>query len=254
MNKIVNNKNNKKFKLGPNKVFSIDNKEYNSNATCVVNYSKDIQSIQRKQGFRVIANTPAALNSQLGKPEIECIIYNGVPNEYICGILDKVYYEAIKYRKINVHGDLVNDDTPNQPKDIYFKVKEAFIEYVPGPEPDYRADKKEYKQATHTARLENIEARYQGKRLPDERKAKMRKYLRYYEIDIPQTEPEWIEAFEQLAFYIRNKIPYSFDENLYYICPECGELIRRGTEEEHICFAEISPAKVHMDYIVNGEM
>ena len=78
----------------------------------------------------------------------------------------------------------------------------------------------------------------EGKRISEERKIKMTKYIRYYQLDLPKTEAEWYNTFQQIAFYIKNNVEYSFDKNLYYICDKCGELIRRGTEEEHVCWCD----------------
>lgn len=91
------------------------------------------------------------------------------------------------------------------------------------------------------------------KHLPEQKKNKLRKYLRYYEIETPQDEIEWVETFEVIRYYIKNKMPFAFDRNRYRVCPECKELVLRGTEEEHICYCDIVPEKTHMDYILNGE-
>lgn len=93
----------------------------------------------------------------------------------------------------------------------------------------------------------------EGKRISEERKIKMTKYIRYYQLDLPKTEAEWYNTYQQIVFYIKNDVEYSFDKNLYYICDKCGELIRRGTEEEHVCWCDLAPAKTAVDYIINGE-
>lgn len=89
----------------------------------------------------------------------------------------------------------------------------------------------------------------------EQEKAKLRRYIRYYELELPQnpTTAEWYNIGIQIKYYINNKIPYAYDRNLYYICEECGELIRRGTEDEHICYCDIAPQKTHLDYLINGD-
>ena len=89
--------------------------------------------------------------------------------------------------------------------------------------------------------------------IEDRVKSRLRKYFTYYDITYPETEYDWYLAFKQVQYYYNNKIPFAYDRNKYYICPECKELILRGTEEEHICYCEIVPEKTHMDYILNGE-
>lgn len=89
--------------------------------------------------------------------------------------------------------------------------------------------------------------------ISDITKAKLKKYFTYYEITYPETEYDWYLAFKQIKYYYKNRIPFAFDKNKYHICPECKELILRGTEEEHICYCDIVPERTHMDYILNGE-
>lgn len=84
-------------------------------------------------------------------------------------------------------------------------------------------------------------------------KLKLKKFITYYELTYPETELDWYLAYTQIKYYLENKIPTAYDKNLYYRCPECGELVRRGTEDEHICYCEVAPMRVHMDYVVNGE-
>lgn len=214
-------------------ILKINENEFAANEIATINTPEEKTRNLRRLGVNVIANTIKALKFATNSDTISCIIFYGNPNNYFKSILDDTREDI----------------------QIYIKTNNNYQRYLQTPKTarDRYLDKKEYRETAHTARLENIEARTNRARIPEERKAKMRKYLRYYELDIPQTEPEWVEAFEQLAFYIKNKIPYSFDTNLYYICPECGELIRRGTEEEHICYAEIAPKRVHMDYVINNE-
>lgn len=98
--------------------------------------------------------------------------------------------------------------------------------------------------------------------IDDKTKAKIRRYIVYYDITRPETEYDWYLAYEQVKYYQDNNMDYIDEEgeliyqdkNLYTICKECGELIHRGTEEEHVCYCDIVPKRLKMDYIVNGEV
>lgn len=73
--------------------------------------------------------------------------------------------------------------------------------------------------------------------------------LKYYDLDYPQSEAEWSLMKETIAFYKKNNIPYAFDTNQFYICPECKGLAR--LDMTHECFNEIHEYN-KLDYIVNG--
>lgn len=73
--------------------------------------------------------------------------------------------------------------------------------------------------------------------------------LKYYDLDYPHSEAEWMLVKEQVEFYEKNNIDYSFDKNQFYICPECKGLAR--IDESHECFSEIHEYN-KLDYIVNG--
>ena len=109
---------------------------------------------------------------------------------------------------------------------------------------------KENKVSAQVAIDRNTEELFKGQRIPEDRKAKMRRFIKYYDLEMPRTEPEWVNTYHQLAFYIRNKIDYAFDTNQYEICEECGELVHRGVE--HICYCEIPEKRTKIDILVNG--
>lgn len=139
-------------------------------------------------------------------------------------------------------------------KYIYYKIDKDYYKFIPND----REDSSYYKKIDKNRRVKEdkniqIDTMYNGMRIPEERKAKMRRYITYYELDLPETEPEWVEVFHQLAYYIKNKIDYAFDSNQYYICEECGELVNRGNEELHCCYCDIPTPMTKMDYIVNGD-
>jgi len=90
--------------------------------------------------------------------------------------------------------------------------------------------------------------------IPERTKERIKRYIRYYEITYPVTEYDWYIAFKQVVYYHKNKIPFAFDKNLYYICPECKELVRRDDKHNHICYCEIPTKRTHMDYVLNGEL
>ena len=220
-----------------NKNLVINNKEYMPSEICTINTPMNKQTNQRKLGMGVIANTVKALKFAVTSNRFTCVIYYGYPRSlFIESILNEAVYSG---------------------KDVYYRVNDINYDYTPTEAEKTARDKylerKAYKEQAHTARIEHIEDMYNGMRIPEERKAKMRRYIRYYELDLPETEPEWVEVFHQLAYYIKNKIDYAFDSNQYYICEECGELVNRGTEELHCCYCDIPVPMTKMDYIVNGD-
>jgi len=212
----------------------INNKEYTPSEIGTINTPMDKQRLQRRMGMGVIANTVKALRFASSSDKFTCLIYYGNPKHpFIENILNEAVYNG---------------------KDVYYRVDNMNYPYTPT-EPQKTArdkyiEKQEYKRQAQTARLEQIEDRYNGARIPEERKLKMRRFIRYYELEMPQSEPEWVETVQQLAYYIRNEVPYAFDENQYYICEECGDLVRRGTE--HCCYCELPEPRTKLDYLVNG--
>lgn len=73
--------------------------------------------------------------------------------------------------------------------------------------------------------------------------------IKYYDLEYPQSEAEWSLVKDTIAFYKKNNIPYAFDKNQYYICPECKSLAK--LDMTHICFDEEHKYD-KLDYIVNG--
>lgn len=73
--------------------------------------------------------------------------------------------------------------------------------------------------------------------------------LKYYDLDYPRSEAEWSLVKETIEFYKKNNIPYAFDTNQFYICPDCKHLARIDTPHE--CFNEMHEYN-KLDYIVNG--
>ena len=89
--------------------------------------------------------------------------------------------------------------------------------------------------------------------IKDITKNKLKKFITYYDITYPETEYDWYLAARQIKFYLKNKIPTAYDKNLYYRCRECGELVRRGTASEHICYCDVAPKRLHIEYLLNGD-
>lgn len=227
------------------KTLTINNKSYVANQIATVNTPKTKEHLIRRAGINVIASTPKALNSQLPKLNITCIIvYSATPDisEYMESILDKAYTKA-------------SEELNFTSKDIYIKTPTSYIPYEP------KRLKRDFKDERAKAKEESIENYisktldefFRFQRVPEKQKDKLRKYIKYYELPYPQTEAEWTNTYFYIKYLRENDIPYSFDQNLYYICPECDELIRRGTEEEHICYTDIAPKRTHLDYVLNGE-
>jgi len=261
--------------------FKIFNKEYDTERICTINYKGDKVLQQRRLKMNTVpANVPydkftryvyAAANTI----DIECIIVNGKPNDYLTDLLSKIYWaNAINevYDKQLRKMVKVNDNKTL--KDIYYKEGDTWFKFLPNPKESASDRHREKKIQTRVAVDRHTEELYNGMRIPEDRKLKMIKYIKYYDLDMPQTEPEWVTTFHQLSYYIKNNIgfeepeyteeelikidnyqmskddTYGYDTNRYYICKECGELVHRGTE--HCCYCDIPTPRTKIDYIVNG--
>ena len=86
--------------------------------------------------------------------------------------------------------------------------------------------------------------------LSDKDKQLLTKYLKYYDIDYPRSEPEWVQVKTIIDYYIEHEVPYAFDTNQYYICEECGDLVHHSAQHE--CYYDEPIKRTKLDYIVNG--
>ena len=86
--------------------------------------------------------------------------------------------------------------------------------------------------------------------ISDKDKQALTKYLKYYDIDYPRSEPEWVQVKTIIDYYIEHEVPYSFDTNQYYICEECKELVHHNIPHE--CYYDEPIKRTKLDYIVNG--
>lgn len=84
----------------------------------------------------------------------------------------------------------------------------------------------------------------------EETQATLIKYLNYYDIELPQSDIEWVMIKQQIDYYLEHDIEYSFDKSQRYICPECGALAYYNLE--HICYDYTEEERTKLDYIVNG--
>ena len=227
------------------KIYKILNKEYDSSTIATVGYTdKEIIRKQRFQGMNVVVPTEdfskyiKCIYGACGADYIECILIAKKPNEYLTRVLNEIYWNSI------------NKNNNKLIKDIYYKENNTWVKFVADAK-DTKLDViKENKVSAQVAIDRNTEELFKGQRIPEDRKAKMRRFIRYYDLEMPRTEPEWVNTYHQLAFYIRNKIDYAFDTNQYEICKECGELVHRGVE--HICYCEIPEKRTKIDILVNG--
>ena len=241
----------------------LNNNEYVASEIVTINPPMNKVNEQKRKGITVVGGygklpTIKALKYATTNPKFTCIIYYGYPkSKFIQDILNAATYEN---------------------KDVYYKVQDSvFVYTATEPKPTARDKyiaKQEYKQQAHTARLEHLEYIYQGQRVTEEQKNKMKRYIKYYELELPESEIEWVEMLHQLRYYIKNKLiceepeytseeqalidsyqmekdmTYGFDTNRYYICEECGELVLRNTE--HTCYYDEPIKRTKLDYIVNG--
>ena len=86
--------------------------------------------------------------------------------------------------------------------------------------------------------------------ITEQDKQLLTKYLKYYDIDYPRSEPEWVQVKTIIDYYIEHNVPYSFDTNQYYICEECKELVHHNIPHE--CYYDEPIKRTKLDYIVNG--
>lgn len=227
------------------KIYKILDKEFDSSCIATIGYTdKNLIATQKKQGMNVVVPTEdftryiKCVYGACGADYIECILVAKKPNEYLTKVLNQIYWTSANKNNNKVY------------KNIYYKENNQWVKFIADPQ-DSKLDKiKEDKMSAQVAIDRHTEELYKGQRIPEDRKAKMRKYIRYYDLDMPKTEPEWVEVYHQLAYYIRNKIDYAFDTNQYTVCEECGELVRRGTE--HICYCELPEKRTKLDILVNG--
>lgn len=116
-------------------------------------------------------------------------------------------------------------------------------------------DTYDYMGSYYTAAPEKLEFKV----LSNQDKEHLKRYIKYYDITYPETEYDWYLAKEQIDYYQHNGIKYMTkkgkliyqDNNLYYICKECGDLVRRDTE--HVCYCDIPYKRTKLEYLINGE-
>lgn len=217
--------------------YHIIDKDYLSVEIGTINAPQEKRYAQRKQGIFVASGSIKSLKALISKNNINCIICYTNPNnsEFIEDLLTEAVYNN---------------------KTVYIKTKDDFKEFYPrtsiSVNKDLRnRDRKLDRKRVYEDMFTERDLMNNHRIIPEERKTKMRKYIRYYEMDMPTNEIEWVETFDNLVYYIKNNIPYAFDTNKYYICEECGELVHRGTE--HICYCDIPYKRLKIDYLVNGE-
>lgn len=243
--------------------YKINGSTYNSGEIGTINAPEDKRTLQRKQGMFVASGSVKSLKALVNTSTVNCIICYTDPgrSEFIESLLtEAVFNNKTVYIK---NGILYNEFTPRQTLSVRKELRNR----------DKYLDKKQNQNDMLYLR----DCMNNHRRIPEERKAKMLKFIKYYEMDIPTNEIEWVETFDNLAFYIRNKIAYQepeyteeelikidnyqmnrdytygYDINKYYICEECGELVLRGTEDTHLCYCDIAPERTNADRIINGD-
>lgn len=268
------------------KEYTILGRTYRSSSMCAIGYT-NTEKIhkQRLEQFKIpykdkefgkyISNIYGACNDN----QVECILFIGELKPWIINIFNNISHANSKSQQWDkTQKKMVYVDDGRTQKDIYYKSKDdkniPWNKFLPDAQ-DTKLDKiKENKQAVQVAVDQYTNEVFGNQKVPEHRKAELLKQIKYYELDIPQTEPEWVRAFHQVAYYIRNgigleqpeytedeqnlidnyqmekELTYGYDTNRYYICKECGELVRRGTE--HVCYCELPEKRTKMDILVNG--
>lgn len=232
------------------------NYEFDNKAICTINYPEDKIRKQRQIGITNIVpvtkeNFIKRVYGAAGADYIECILVNGKISDRLAEILTNIYYKNAKSEQWDSSlKKMVKIQDNKEFKHIFYKHEDKWHKFIPDAEITTLDKRKEAKISTQVAVDQHTEEVFKGQRIPEDRKAKMRRFIKYYDLEMPRTEPEWVNTYHQLAFYIRNKINYAFDTNQYEICKECGELVHRGVE--HICYCEIPEKRTRMDVLVNG--
>lgn len=214
-------KDNTKFEF-----LNINNKEYNTINIATFNTPRNLIRKQQLLGVSVIFNTPKAINFMINSKDLSCIIHYGYPNEYMQDKLNQAFYKNKIVFIRDVEKNTYTQYKPTKDETHYtkFNVKNSIDTYT-----DERTGRR---------------------RLSDKEKSELSNLIKYYELDYPQSDIEWVLVKEQLDFYTKNNIDYAFDKSQKYICPECGELVSYTTE--HICYDFTEDEKTKLDYIVNG--
>ena len=231
----------KKFKTFKKTIveYTINSNTYSSGEIGTINAPEDKRNLQRKQGMFVATGSIKSLKAVVNASTVSCIICYTDPgrSEFIESLLtEAVFNNKTVYIK---HGTFYDEFTPKTTISVKRELRNR----------DKYLDKKQNQNDI----LHLRDCMNNHRHIPEERKAKMMKYIKYYEMDIPSNEIEWVETFDNLAFYIRNNIDYAYDNNKYYICEECGELVLRGTEDMHLCYCDIAPERTNADRIINGD-
>jgi hypothetical protein len=231
-----------------NDYLNINDVYYNTLNIATVNTPRDKIRQQQLLGVSVIFNTVKAINFMVNSKDLSCIIHYGHPNEYMQDKLNQAFYKD---------------------KTVFIKLGNEFSTYKP------TKDESVYAKFNMRNELNTYTDERTGrKRLSDKEKSELSNLIKYYELDYPQTDIEWVLVKEQLDFYVNNgigytkpeyteeelnlidsyqmssDISYGFDTNMKHICPECGELVSNYTE--HICYDFTEDELTKLDYIVNG--
>ena len=185
------------------------------------NYIKRFWAILYNTKYLIIYDDPDSTDNSLVKKAVSFAFKNGI---------------TVFFRQRN---NCMEHVTP-----MYSELTKQTNKYV-----SRAGDEYEYIGSYYTEAPEQLKYKV----ISDRSKSKIRRFIKYYDITYPVTEYDWFIAYRQILYYHKNKIPYAYDRNLYYRCRECGDLISRGTEEEHVCYCDIVPKRMHMDYIVNGD-
>lgn len=174
-----------------------------------------------------------------------------------------LYNTAKPYKAVIIY---TNPDTSGRIKGIVEYCMEHNIDVfyrtncIPGVKPVYEEyistktvfynKKPSYKLLKTTdAVKDNLNYHYH-KDTTEKEQATLIKYLNYYDIELPQSDIEWVMIKQQINYYLDNDIDYAFDKSQRYICPECGALAYYNLE--HICYDFTEEEKTKLDYIVNG--
>lgn len=268
------------------KEYTILGVKYRSSSICAIGYTnpekirkqriEHVKIPHKGETFsKYITNIYGACNDN----QVECILYIGELKPWIINIFNNISHMNSKSQQWDrTQRKMVAYDDGRTQKAIYYKAIDdkdiPWNKFIPDAK-DSKLDKiKENKNAIQVAVDEYTYAVFGNQRVPEHRKPKLLQQIKQYELDIPQTEAEWLRAFHQISYYIRNgleleqpeytkeelalidsyqmdkDITYGYDTNRYEVCPVCGEMYRKGIEHE--CCYEEPEKRTKIDILVNG--
>lgn len=236
--------------------------EFNASKTLIVSKDFSIKNQSKARGF-VVPISVAQMYYYLNANKIDSIICyeDYTENEYVAKYLQSAQDKGmdIFYRDVNAKSIIQIPDNYNfLGRTCVASVFDKDVRHKPTTDTVKSAQFRETRQQQREDLLAELNKCYSEMyidipSITEQEKILYSKELRYFDLEIPHTEIEWKIAVIQLKFYKQNNIENSIDKNTHYICPECGAIVPRYYEEQHMCYSEEVPKRTKMDFIVNAD-